>query len=66
MTNYEKYFGSPEAAAETIMTLCDNAKRCDTCVLHQQAGDMFCGDPLEWLKMNADEQPQECESCRVE
>lgn len=66
MTNYEKLFGSPEKAAETIMSLCANTRSCEACVLHQHAGDMFCGDPLPWLKMDADEQPQECESCRIE
>lgn len=66
MTNYEKHFGSPEKAAETIMTLCENAKSCTACVLHQQASGPFCGAPLEWLQMEEDEQPQECESCRIE
>lgn len=66
MTNYERLYGSPEKAAETIMTLCENARSCETCVLHQKAGDLFCGDPLKWLMMAEDEQPQECESCRVE
>lgn len=66
MTNYEKHFGSPEAAAETILSLCENARSCESCVLHQRAGDLFCGDPLPWLQMADDERPQECESCRVE
>lgn len=65
MTNYERLYGSPEAAAETIMTLCANTQSCESCVLHQQAGDMFCGDPLEWLMMEEDVRPQECESCKI-
>lgn len=61
MTNYERLFGSPERAAETIISLCENASGCENCVLHQQAVGVFCSDPLKWLMMTDDEQPQECE-----
>ncbi len=66
MTNYERYFGSPEAAAETILSLCENAKSCEACVLHQHGETDHCGDPLTWLLKDEGEKTQECESCKIE
>lgn len=65
MTNYERLYGSPEKAAETILSLCENAKSCETCVLKTENGN-FCGEPLTWLLMEEQDADQICQSCRIE
>lgn len=55
MTNYEKLFGSPEIAAETLMDMCQSMGYCVHCPLFL-SGLAFCdngdyeGDVLEWLE----------------
>ena len=55
MTNYEKLFGTPEMAAETLMDMCQSMVDCTHCPLYV-AGLAFCdggdyeGDVLEWLE----------------
>lgn len=61
MTNYKKYFGTPELAAETLERVTDTcgvypypeACPCEECVLR----GCPCGEPekvLEWLKEESD------------
>ena len=54
MTNYEKLFGTPERAAETLKRMCVSMESCTYCPLHA-AGVDFCesdeGDGVaEWLE----------------
>jgi len=55
MTNYEKLFGTPERAAETLMDMCQSMGDCAHCPMYV-AGLAFCdsgtygGDVLEWLE----------------
>lgn len=55
MTNYEKLFGTPEIAAETLMDMCQSMADCTHCPMYA-AGLAFCdsgayeGDVLDWLK----------------
>ena len=55
MTNYEKLFGTPEIAAETLMDMCQSMSDCTHCPMYV-AGLAFCdsdayeGDVLEWLE----------------
>lgn len=63
MTNYEKCFGTPEKAAETILHECEEATTCGACPIafHPE----YCGDPLKWL--NAEEREESgCADCEIE
>ena len=54
MTNYEKLFGTPEKAAETLKRMCIGMESCTHCPLYMVGVD-FCesndGDGVaEWLE----------------
>lgn len=58
MTNWEKLFGTPEIAAETLMDMCQSMGVCTHCPMYV-VGLSFCdsdayeGDVLEWLESEA-------------
>lgn len=54
-TNYERYFGTPEKAAETASKLCDKLDTCDHCVLNDGLCPYQDGEEwLEWLESEAE------------
>ena len=59
MTNYEKLFGTPVIAAETLTYMCQSMVDCTHCPMYA-AGLAFCdsdgyeGDVLEWLRGDAE------------
>ena len=55
MTNYEKLFGTPEIAAETLMDMCQSMGNCTHCPMFVAGlaffdSDAYEGDVLEWLE----------------
>ena len=54
MTNYEKLFGTPERATETMRDMCHNATACACCPLLAQDVEFCktdCTESLaEWLE----------------
>lgn len=57
-TNYEKYFGTPEQAAESIAWMCQHTecygKPCIECGIYLITGKIEGKTDIEWLK-------EECE-----
>lgn len=65
MTNWEKHFGTPEKAAnsiENILSHClkENGKRCHGCLLKESLDTRhgcYKADILVWLQEEADDMP---------
>lgn len=64
MTNWEKYFSTPEKAAETIGDMCAISASCDNCIM--KGNSEHCGDPLEWLRQDADAEDMGCADCEID
>ena len=53
-TNYERHFGTPEKAAETVGKLCDKLDTCDGCFLDGACPYQDGLGWLEWLESEAE------------
>lgn len=55
-TNYQRYFGTPEKAAEIVSNLCQVVKDCDYCPFWKEEGcpNDSTTTTLEWLESEAE------------